>query len=151
MMKSLKLKMAAALCVAGIGIVTITAERAVKTADAIWAEDRLFGTVATPTRFRTPPEHSTDVIFSFAESGLTGQRSVAEAAPGNPAYNGGRWHVYGVEFTEAGVMMFDEDMNGMVDEEFTNAEAVLEAAEAGLVVISDAEFYFECPLLPSKK
>ncbi len=144
-------KTAAVLMVAGLSMMAARSVNAGKSANAIWAEDRLFGTVATPTSFHAPPPQSTDVIFSFAGSGLAGQRSVAVYAPADPAYNGGRWHVYAVTFTEAGQMAFDEDGDGIVNFELTNSDAVLEAAESGLLVIKDTEIYFECPLLPSKK
>jgi hypothetical protein len=88
------------------------------------------------------------VIFNFMDSGLSGQRSVAEAAPGDPDYNGGRWTVMAVTFTEAGLIVFDPDGDGAVNFELTNAEAVLESAELGLLTIQETGIYFECPLLP---
>jgi len=121
-----------------------------RAADAIWAHDELYGTVATDTNFKSPPLHSTDVIFSFGGSGLKGQRSVAEAAPGDPDYNGGRWNVMLVTFTPMGLAIHDGDGDGMVDFELTNAEQVLAHAELGHFTIEPAGFYFECPLLPSR-
>ena len=81
---------------------------------------------------------------------MGGQRSVAEVAPGDPGYNGGRWHVYAVSFTEAGLMEYDQDGDGVANLELTNAEAVLDAADLGLLTISDTGVFFECPLLPSR-
>ena len=133
-----------------VTIITVTAARATRVENALWAEDQIFDTVLTDTSFKNPPPHSTDVLFNFAESGLSGQRSVAEAAPGNPGFNGGRWHVYAVTFTEAGKMVHDADDDGVVDFELTNAEAVLEQADMGLLTISDTGIFFECPLLKSK-
>lgn len=136
----------AGACIAGS--FQILAGPAVRVADAIWANDRLYGTVATDTKFKSPPAHSTDAIYSFAGSGLEGQRSVSEAAPGDPDYNGGRWSVMAVTFTDLGLFMHDMDNDGMVDFELTNAEDVLAHAALGHLTIEDANVYFECPLRP---
>lgn len=122
---------------------------ATRVADAIWAHDKIYDTVATDTSFLSPPLHSTDVIYSFMMSGLMGQRSVAEYAPGDREYNGGRWNVQMVVYTPAGLAEYD-DGNGFVTFELTNAEAVEEAAALGLVTIRPANFYFECPLIPNR-
>jgi hypothetical protein len=44
----------------------------------------------------------------------------------------------------------DPDGDGMVNFELTSAEAVLEHEELGHIIINDADFYFECPLLPRR-
>jgi hypothetical protein len=137
------------LCLWAAGQVSsVQAAGAARSADAIWVHDALYGTVGTPTAFKSPPAHSTDVIFSFAGSGLTGQRSVAVYAPGDTAFNGGRWNVMAATFTAAGRALFDADGNGTVDMELTNAEDLMEAAEMGYLTIEEAGVYFECPLLP---
>lgn len=118
---------------------------------AIWADDQLFDVILTDTSFKSPPLQSTDVLFNFANSGLTGQRSVSESAPGDPDYNGGRWAVMAVTFTPAGKSALDADDNGMVDSEFTNAAEVLDAADMGYVSIQATGIYFECPLLPRRQ
>lgn len=126
------------------------AARAARAADAIWVHNTLYGTVGTDTSFQTPPLQSTDVIFSFMESGLDGQRSVAVYAPGDPEYNGGRWNVMLVTFTDLGKAMLDPDGDGMANAELTSAEDVLEAAESGYVTIAEPGVHFECPLLPQR-
>jgi hypothetical protein len=132
-------------------ISTALADRAGHAPDAIWVHDEIYSTIGTDTAFKSPPPHSTDVIFSFANSGLEGQRSVAEYAPGDPEYNGGRWNVMAVTFTEMGLEAFDEDGDGVIDFEYTNAEEVLADAEMGLLTIEEAGVYFECPLLRNNK
>lgn len=141
--------MGLAMLTAGIGAFTANADRATKTADAIWAEDQLFGTVVTDTSFKSPPAQSTDALFNFAGSGLSGQRGVSEAAPGNPGFNGGRWHVYAATFTDLGRSIHDPDGDGSVNFELTNAESVLEHAAMGHIVIEDTGIFFVCTLLPS--
>jgi hypothetical protein len=121
---------------------------AMRVANAIWAGDRLFDTIITPTSFVSPPEQSTDTLYNFSMSGLTGQRSVSEAYPGSPYYNGGRWSVRMVLFTPTGLAVHDQDGDGDVDFELTSAAQVLEHRDLGHLQIMDATFYFECPLLP---
>jgi hypothetical protein len=130
-------------------ISTALAAKAIHAANAIWADNNLYSTVLTDTAFKSPPLHSTDVIFNFADSGLTGQRAVAEAAPGDPAYNGGRWNVMVVTFTDLGKAVHDADNDGQVDFELTNAEAVVHHAELGHLTIAEVGVYFECPLVPA--
>jgi hypothetical protein len=122
-----------------------------KAQDAIWAHGELYDTVLTDTAFKSPPGQSTDVIFSFGDSGLNGQRSVAEAAPGDPEYNGGRWNVMLVTFTELGMTVHDPDGDGVVNFELMDAETVLAHAELGHLEITAAGVYFECPMIPNQR
>ncbi len=133
-----------------LGVTLANAGPAARVADAIWANDELFATIITDTTFMSPPLHSTDVIYSFMMSGLAGQRSVADAGPGDPDFNGGRWSVHIATFTAQGVLVFDQDDDGYVDEELTNSDQVHEAADLGYIILSPANFYFECPLLPRR-
>lgn len=116
--------------------------------DAIWVDGRLYGTVVTPATFKSPPPKSTDVIYNFSMSGLNGQRSVAEAAPGDPDYNGGRWSVRMVVFTALGLGIHDPDGDGTVNFELMSDAQVLHHESLGHLEIYDANFSFECPLLP---
>jgi hypothetical protein len=143
--------LAGGLCVWAVGQFTpVQAAKATRVVDAIWVHDTLYGTVGTDTAFKSPPAHSTDVIFSFADSGLLGQRSVAVYAPGDPEYNGGRWNVMVATFTDSGKALFDPDGDGTVNMELTNAEDLVEAVEMGYLTIAEAGVYFECPLLPQR-
>lgn len=132
------------------GTTAVYAGGATRVAEAIWANDNLYDTIVTPTTFVAPPDHSTDVIYSFMMSGLSGQRSVAESAPGDRDYNGGRWDVQMVVFTAQGMDAHDPDGDGFVNFELTNAEDVLAHEQLGHIIINEANFYFECPLLPRR-
>jgi len=123
---------------------------ATRVSDAIWANDKLYDTVATDTSFLLPPLHSTDVIYSFMMSGLTGQRSVSASAPGDRDFNGGRWSVKMTIFTDLGKTVHDPDNDGAVNFELTSEEDILEHLALGHLDIFDTSFYFECPLLPRK-
>jgi hypothetical protein len=139
-----------ALCVVFAAVSVVYAAGAMRVSEAIWADGELYDTIITPATFVSPPAHSTDMIYSFMMSGLEGQRGVAESAPGDRDYNGGRWDVQMVIFTASGMAAHDPDGDGMVNFELTSAEAVLEHEGLGHIIINDANFYFECPLLPRR-
>lgn len=137
-------------CVMHSPVIRSASAKAERASNAIWAHGQLYDTIATPAFFDDPPIHSTDVIYSFDGSGLAGQRSVAEAAPGDPDYNGGRWRVMAVVFTDLGLMVLDSEPDGVIDAEIMDATDVLAYAAAGLIEITDTGVRFECPLLPRR-
>lgn len=139
------------LLVLALGASAAWAERAMRVPNAIWVDGQIYDTVATSTSFRAPPARSTDLIYSFMMSGLAGQRSVAEAGPGDRDYNGGRWTVKMVIFTDAGRAVHDADGDGQVDFELTSEEEVLMQAIMGYIQILDTNIYFECPVIPQRK
>ena len=79
-----------------------------------------------------------------------GQLPVAEAAPGNPDYNGGRWFTHTVEWMAGGFMD-----HGIVPV-LTSEVDIEEHEHLGHLVITPGSFpdgppvYFQCPLLPVK-
>ena len=80
-----------------------------------------------------------------------GQMPVAEAAPGNPAYNGGRWAVYQAFWTEEGFIAHGGDVPVLTSyEELAYHEAM------GHLYVMSGSFdggppdYFLCPMLPVK-
>jgi len=95
-----------------------------------------------------PNEHnqqSFDELFQF-RNGADGQLAVAEAAPGNPDYNGGRWDVQVVTWTEAGMEAHDPLPVLM------SYDDIMFHYDLGHLDITPANppAYFECPLLPVK-
>ena len=105
---------------------------------AIYADDQAWGTkgnadLPAPTANN---QQSFDGLFKFT-NGVEGQLPVGEAAPGNPAYNGGRWIEYNVTWVGT--------------PELVTSYAQLQALEAaGAVTIVETGNYFQCPLLPVK-
>jgi len=80
---------------------------------------------------------SFDGLFKFL-NGVEGQLPVAEAAPGNPNYNGGRWIEYNVTWN-------------VTPELVTSYAQLHELVEAGdVTIIGETGNYFQCPLLPVK-
>jgi hypothetical protein len=115
---------------------------------AIWSHGELYGTVGTPTVFTDPPEGTTDTLYNFGMSGLEGQRAISVAAPGDRDFNGGRWSVVLVTFTDQGMAVHDPDGDGVVNFELTSEEQVLDHMALGHLILMDTEVYFECPMLP---
>lgn len=120
---------------------------------ALYGDGAVWGTKGA-TAIPAPREHnrgSFDALYVITNSNNPeGQLPVAEAAPGNPEFNGGRWFTHTVEWTAEAFM----DM-GIVpvlksDDDIDHFEAL------GYVVITPGSFpdgppvYFECPLLPVK-
>ena len=128
----------------------------------LWADGEQWGTKVT-TRLPAPKKngHSYDAFYFITPEGWTPgdawlQPPVMEAAPGNPAYNGGRWNTIRVTIKAV------PDTDG-VDLPLTSyAEIMQEAAEGDLTVdlnaswdgvhgsAADPWLNFSCPLLPFK-
>ena len=119
----------------------------------LYADGETFGTKGV-TVLPAPNPYSVqsfDELYVITNSNNPqGQLPVAEAAPGNPAYNGGRWFTHSVEWTADGF-----SWHGIVPVLTSEAE-VLEHASLGHLIITPGSFpdgppiYFECPLLPDK-
>lgn len=83
---------------------------------AFYVDGTLYRTVATPTDLSGTgaPDHTYDAIYAFSDH----QRNVAEAAPGDTDYNGGRWQVHALEFPSgypAALSTGDANGNGVID------------------------------------
>ena len=95
----------------------------------IYAHDVAYQTVATPTDL--PPHGKFDIIYVLGN----GLANVSEAAPGDMDYNGGRWEVRPITWTNMAPM------------QFTNADDIEAAAARGDIMIGDPVKHFECPLI----
>ncbi len=112
---------------------------------AFYVDGAFYRTVGTPTDLSGTgaPAHAWDVIYAFG--GV--QPNVAEAAPGDQDYNGGRWQVHLLTFPggyAAAVDDGDANANGVLDSvaEVDAAVAAGSAVDAGVVK------QFECPAIP---
>src|SRR6266487_3693976 len=120
-----------------------TIARAGVSGPSFYVDGALYRTVGTPTDLSGTgaPAHSFDLIYEFF--GL--QPNVATAAPGDPGYNGGRWRVHGLNFTNypAAVAAFDTNGSGNLDsdEEINAALAAGAAKDIGVVKS------FVCPVI----
>jgi hypothetical protein len=112
---------------------------------AFYVDGVLYRTVGTPTDLSGTgaPAHAWDVIYDFGGA----QPNVAEAAPGDRDYNGGRWMVHALAFPTgypAAVADGDLDGDGVLD----SAEEVQAAVAAGSANDAGVVKQFECPAIP---
>lgn len=113
--------------------------------EQVYADGVAWGTKGLST-LPAPNDHndqSFDKLFVFT-NGSAGQLPVAEAAPGNKAFNGGRWAVYFATWTDEG---FDAHGTPPV---LTSYEDIMFHKGLGHLATGPANTYFECPLLPVK-
>jgi hypothetical protein len=97
----------------------------------IYAHDRVFRTIGTPAEFSDHGKF--DTIYVLGD----GLAPVADAAPGDMEFNGGRWEVHVVEFLT------------IPPTQFTNAEDIHDAAMLGQISIGPVVKRFECPMIPA--
>jgi hypothetical protein len=136
------------LLVGLVGAVAVAAFAATATAGgvtgpAFYVDGQLYRTVGTPTDLSNTgaPDRSFDTIYQFF--GL--QPNVATAAPGDPGFNGGRWRVHGLTFTNyaGAVALFDVNGSGNLDSDEEVAAALAAGAATDIGVVKS----FECPVI----
>ena len=114
------------------------------TGPAFYVDGQLYRTVNTPTDLSDTdaPASSFDTIYQFF--GVQ-PFNVATAAPGDAGYNGGRWRVHGLEFTDyaAAVAAFDTNNSG----DFDSDEEVAAALDAGAATDIGVVKSFVCPVI----
>ncbi|MGH2528853.1 MAG: hypothetical protein ACRDH0_05915 [Actinomycetota bacterium] len=112
---------------------------------AFYVDGELYRTVGTPTDLSGTgaPADSFDVIYQFAGAQPF---NVAEAAPGDTDYNGGRWRVHLLSFASgyaAALAANDLNGNGVFD-----SDAEIDAALAdGSAVDNGVVRQFVCPVI----
>jgi hypothetical protein len=111
---------------------------------SFYVDGQLYRTVDTPTDLSDTgaPDSSFDTIYQFF--GLQ-PYNVATAAPGDPGYNGGRWRVHGLQFTNyaAAVAQFDANGSGNFDSDEEVAAALSAGAATDIGVVKS----FVCPVI----
>ncbi len=105
----------------------------------LWADGELYGTnlngpLPAP---KANNRQSFDDLYQVI-NGVEGQRPVAEAAPG-PGYNGGRWAVVELTWT-----------NGFEPVELTSSDQIDDYLASEALTAHETGDYFSCPLLPVK-
>jgi hypothetical protein len=112
---------------------------------AFYVDGQVYRTVGTPTDLSgtSAPTHAWDVIYEF----FGAQLNVAEAAPGDTDYNGGRWQVHGLAFPDGyAAAVADGDADG--DRVLDSTAEVNAALAAGSAVDAGVIKQFECPAIP---
>jgi len=109
---------------------------------AIYADGEVWGTkgLAPLPEPNAHNEQSFDPLYIFT-NGAVGQLPVAEAAPGNPWFNGGRWETVAVTW-----------LAGSTPRVLMSSGEVLAERDEGHLELGGHPAgpppYFECPLLP---
>ncbi len=101
---------------------------------AFYVDGERYRSLGTPTDFSDTgaPDSSFDTIYLLGD----GLLAVADAEPGDPGYNGGRWQVLPVSWNVTPVQL-------------TNAEQVEAYAAAGMLTIAPSPVKeFLCPVIP---
>jgi hypothetical protein len=134
MFRRLASLVAAGVLVLSAGAATVAAGG--PPAIGFYADGALYRTVGTPTDFsRTgAPASSYDHIYVLGDGFL----NVADAAPGDRTFNGGRWMVLPVTWTD-----------GVTPTQLTSGAEVQAWADAGKLTIGTVPIrMFECPVIP---
>lgn len=100
--------------------------------NTIYANDELFTGVNAPRDL--PNQGKFDTIYVLGAD----LKPVADSAPGDTDYNGGRWEVRIVTWIS------------IPAQQFTNAAQISTAVAAGQIAIGDVVRRFECPLIPMR-
>jgi hypothetical protein len=140
------LKLIVAAIAAGTFLTVLAAGASAKVSGpAFYVDGVTYRTVGTPTDFSGTgaPAHSYDTIYDLG--GL--QLNVASAAPGDRDFNGGRWMVHAVTFSDYAGALADSDVdmneNGVLD---SDAE-VLAAIDGRYATDNGVVKMFECPVI----
>jgi hypothetical protein len=133
--------------VAATGAVAATAALGGVTGPAIFVDGTLYRTVNTPTDFSSTgaPAPSFQVIYDLGGF----QPNVADAAPGDPGFRGGRWLVHAISYNTsyaATLAAHDANGSGTLD---SAAEVTAALADPGAGGATDLGVVksFECPLI----
>jgi hypothetical protein len=114
------------------------------TGPAFYVDGQVYRTVNTPTDLSDTdaPASSFDTIYQFF--GVQ-PFNVATAAPGDAGYNGGRWRVHGLQFSDyaAAVAEFDTNDSGDFDSDEEVAAALAAGAATDIGVVKS----FVCPVI----
>jgi hypothetical protein len=143
MRRALFATLAAAILLVGSASVAAAAGSGGVGGAAFYVDGTLYRTVGTPTDLTGTgaPASSFDTIYEFFDA----QTNVATAAPGDAGYNGGRWMVHGLEFTDydAAVAAFDANDSG----DFDSDEEIAAALAAGAATDIGVVKMFVCPVI----
>jgi hypothetical protein len=112
-------------------------------AGAFWVDGMTYRTVVTPAQL--PNKGPKDGLYII--EGLGGQNPVAEAKPGDRDYNGGRWQVYVLAFTDDGIAVHDPDGDGAANFQLMSWEMVNHHISLGHLEQVAMGPSFVCPMI----
>ena len=135
-----------AAAAATAAVVSATAAGGV-TGPSIFVNGTLYRTVGTPTDFSQTgaPASSFQTIYDLGGF----QSNVADAAPGDPGFRGGRWQVHAIAYnTSYATTLAAHDANGSgtLDSAAEVTAALADAGPGGAADLGVVKS-FECPLI----
>jgi hypothetical protein len=120
---------------------------------SIYVDGTLYRTVGTPTDLSNTgaPDSTFQTIYDFSGGQmppLYQDHNVADAAPGDPGFHGGRWRVHALSFANYGAALaaYDKNSSGNFDSA-AEVEAALTGGVGGAEDLGVVKS-FECPLIP---
>lgn len=133
------------------GMATTASAQAPNFGPALFGDGEIWGTKGLG---ELPPANgrnnrSFDKLFVIV-NGAAGQLPVAEAAPGNSAYNGGRWYTHTVMWTADGIANNNPLPVLMSYDAIHYHEAMGDLMIAAGSPMGGPPDFFLCPLLPVK-
>jgi len=142
--------MAVAMALSAAAIVSANGAGGVTVA-AFYVDGEAYRTVGTPTDLSGTgaPDHSFDVIYDLGGA----QLNVAEAAPGDQDYNGGRWRVHAIQFNTdyaTTLAAHDSNMSGTLDSAEEVESALTDPGPSGATDLGVVKS-FECPVIKIPK
>jgi hypothetical protein len=117
------------------------------TGPSIWVDGVLYRTVGTPTDLSNTgaPASSFQTIYDLGGN----QANVADAAPGDPDYRGGRWQVHAISFNTSyasTLAAHDANASGTLDSASEVEAALADAGPGGATDLGVVKS-FECPVI----
>ncbi len=133
--------------VAATGAVATSAAAGGVTGPSIFVNGTLYRTVGTPTDFSGTgaPASSFQTIYDLGGF----QPNVADAAPGDPGFRGGRWAVHAISYnTSYATTLAAHDANGSgtLDSASELMAALADAGPGGATDLGIVK-WFECPVI----
>jgi len=112
---------------------------------AFYVDGTPYRTVGTPTDLSSigAPDHSFDTIYEF--SGL--QMNVAAAAPGDQDYNGGRWRVHLLDFSDYQGALDDGAVDANNNDVLDSDAEIMAAIDGGYAEDDGVVKSFVCPVI----
>ena len=145
-LRSLRFTVVFAALVAALAVLGAVSAAGV-TGPAFYVDGTVYRTVGTPSNFTDTgaPDHTYDIIYAFPNGTQT--INVAEAAPGDRDFNGGRWQVHALAFSNYAGALADLEVNLNGNLVLDSAEEVEAAIMGGYATDGGVVASFECPVI----
>ena len=110
-----------------------------------WADCQLFDGVVTPTDL--PVEGNFDELYMNPGGFKDGVNLISDSKPGDPDYNGGRWQVHALQFSNYQGALNDDGVDMNNNDVLDSAEEVRAAMDAGYASDAGVVKSFVCPVI----